>query len=574
MASAILGQTITFSVNAGDTIFIDAGGVGKVYLYAGGKQVAQYDINGSIEDINVIKSGTASIYLESGACNYFVNNVQLGNEVLTRDQRKTATGVAGTDGAGNLIGADGLPISVGGGLTNYEPRYAAFFGSSNQNIVASGVLSSLTNISQGSVRFVFRNGPIGGATFRNVIGSSAGRFTIGLDSANKMRVNLSDGTNTFVYRSVDTYPVVANPQADFSAKDFLFWWDTAFASGSRVGKMYLNGVELTTEIVTDTGASFVVPYNNQTLSIGGTNLGANPLSGELSEVMAWLSTTSINSQDFTSSALRERLYKNGSLVDVGLNGAYVTGEKPDLYFSMRDGDLPTVFVTNRGRNTNATWSWLLAGGVDGNEPIIAYGDSLVEGTGATLSSDRWFNILSLNLTPKRKRVNQGVGGETGVLIKRRFNREIVPLTSQYPDSIYFIEGGYNNIANGAADMVLQITDMVSALLNRLPDAKFIVLGTPNGSTAGESFGGARYLTIVDANNQLAALYGSHFIDIRVLMISRGLAINGITPTTQDSTDIANDVVPTSLRADAIHYNNAGHIAYETFVRERIVALGY
>lgn len=558
--ATISNGSVTVTIQPGEQYRVIASG--EAYVDIGGGSTQSYRlINGSSERLlgGFIVATPVTVRVVSGSVEYRIEPYIAGN--------------AGV-GNGNIYDENGNEIVLTAGSNPYQPTFASFFGGSNQNLVASGVLSSLTNISQGAARFVFRNGSIGTATFRNVVGSSAGRFTIGLDSSNKMRVNLSDGTNTFVYRSVDTYPVVSNPSADFDEKDFLFWWDTAFAAGSRIGKMYLNGVELTTEIVTDTGASFVNQYNNQTLSIGGTNLGANPIAGDLAEVMLWLSTVSINGQDFTSTALRNRLYKNGSIADVGLNGAYVTGEKPDLYFSMRDGDLPTAFVTNRGRNTNATWSWLLTGGVDGNIPLIAYGDSLVEGTGATLSSDRWFNILSTNLSPKRKRINQGVGGETGVLIKRRFMREITPLTEQYPDSIYFIEGGYNNVANGSADMVLHIAEMVAALLNRLPNAKYIVLGTPNGSTAGESSGGARYLTIVDANNQLSALYGNKFIDIRGLMIARGLSVNSITPTTQDNTDIANDVVPTSLRADNIHYNNAGHLAYELFVRERIIELDY
>lgn len=109
MASAVLGQTISFSVTSGDVIYIDAGGVGSVNLYVGGKQVDQRNFNGSQLDISVINTGTASIYLASGACNYFVNQVENGLSVLSRDQAKKSTSVASV-GNRSVYNEDGNAI--------------------------------------------------------------------------------------------------------------------------------------------------------------------------------------------------------------------------------------------------------------------------------------------------------------------------------------------------------------------------------------------------------------------------------------------------------------------------------
>lgn len=109
MASAVLGQTISVNVSAGDIVFIDGGGIGKVNVYAGSKQVAQHDISGSYKDISIIQDGTVGIYLESGAFSYFINNPGQSADQMTRSQRKVADGLIAT-GLGNIYGPDGLSI--------------------------------------------------------------------------------------------------------------------------------------------------------------------------------------------------------------------------------------------------------------------------------------------------------------------------------------------------------------------------------------------------------------------------------------------------------------------------------
>lgn len=106
MASAILGQTISFSVSAGDVIYIDAGGVGSVNLYVGTKQVAQHSFNGAQRDISVLQDGTASIYLAGGSCEYFVNNVKYGADAMSREQRKISSALASV-GNGNIYDENG-----------------------------------------------------------------------------------------------------------------------------------------------------------------------------------------------------------------------------------------------------------------------------------------------------------------------------------------------------------------------------------------------------------------------------------------------------------------------------------
>jgi hypothetical protein len=56
----------------------------------------------------------------------------------------------------------------------------------------------------------------------------------------------------------------------------------------------------------------------------------------------------------------------------------------------------------------------------------------------------------------------------------------------------------------------------------------------------------------------------------------GLSLAGLTPTGNDETDIANGVVPRSLRAvdESVHWNDYGQISVGAIVRSKIQSLGY
>lgn len=118
----------------------------------------------------------------------------------------------------------------------------------------------------------------------------------------------------------------------------------------------------------------------------------------------------------------------------------------------------------------------------------------------------------------------------------------------YPTIIWAGRNNYSSPTTVKAD----IATMVAALTTD----RYIILSVLNGST--EPSGNANYTTITTLNNDLAALYGSHYIDVRAYLIANGLTDAGISPTAQDTIDIGNDVIPTSLRTDTQHLTTAGY----------------
>jgi hypothetical protein len=123
-----------------------------------------------------------------------------------------------------------------------------------------------------------------------------------------------------------------------------------------------------------------------------------------------------------------------------------------------------------------------------------------------------------------------------------------------------------------SDTVFTQTDL---LIDHLVsyDKKFVVL--PKTSSTDE----------LDA--QYIEKYGKHVVNIRAylcqpiydedgttIISSYGLADAGILPTTQDLTDIANKIVPTSLRYDGTHYNAYGYEILATLVAKKLAELQY
>ena len=90
----------------------------------------------------------------------------------------------------------------------------------------------------------------------------------------------------------------------------------------------------------------------------------------------------------------------------------------------------------------------------------------------------------------------------------------------------------------------------------------------------------RYLVVskptsTDADDSLFfAEFGRRFVAARKYLVQYGLQDAGITPTAQDNIDIANGVVPTSLRADAVHWTAQGYTILANILFNRIKELGW
>jgi len=116
--------------------------------------------------------------------------------------------------------------------------------------------------------------------------------------------------------------------------------------------------------------------------------------------------------------------------------------------------------------------------------------------------------------------------------------------------------GNSAAAKAVAAMVANIKSHVK---------RFIIFPVTNGLD--EGVGSSIYPSIRAHEDYLAATYPDNFLNIRRVLIDRGLEMAGITPTAQDITDRNNDTIPASLRTDYIHHTSA---AYKLVIAPAVV----
>jgi len=219
-----------------------------------------------------------------------------------------------------------------------------------------------------------------------------------------------------------------------------------------------------------------------------------------------------------------------------------------LFSAGVDGDVPVRDLT---AGTGAAWSSSKAS----STPSLwfnyaAWGDSLTVGTGGTPYT------TPLATSTGQSVYNGGVGGETSTQIKVRMLAATARL-----GNFTIIWAGRNNF-NAPTVVKADIAAMVAALGHQ----RYLILSVLNQSVALEYSGAADYLTIVQLNADLAALYPDNYLDIRAYLVSQ---YNAGIP--QDVIDFGRDVPPSSLRSDAAHLNTAGYAAVAARVQVWLTA---
>lgn len=112
----------------------------------------------------------------------------------------------------------------------------------------------------------------------------------------------------------------------------------------------------------------------------------------------------------------------------------------------------------------------------------------------------------------------------------------------------------------------EIIKIVEGMVKYSNSDKFLVIGLTHQG---------RYPAFKNTfNAMLGTKFGVHFINLLEYLKNYGLADNGLIPTAQDTTDIANNLVPTSLRSDSVHFNDYGYIATAKCVYLKGKDLGY
>jgi len=145
--------------------------------------------------------------------------------------------------------------------------------------------------------------------------------------------------------------------------------------------------------------------------------------------------------------------------------------------------------------------------------------------------------------------NGGIPSQTSVQIADRGSD---PTNSTYDGWTTIFWLGYNDFGlPGGWQPNTVITNIERILAARAP-SNYIVLSVVNAS--GDAFGTDHYRLITNINAGLAQKYGSNYFDIRAFLVSQYDSDNP-----QDVSDHDNDIPPSSLRVDGLHWNPAGQM---------------
>lgn len=125
-----------------------------------------------------------------------------------------------------------------------------------------------------------------------------------------------------------------------------------------------------------------------------------------------------------------------------------------------------------------------------------------------------------------------------------------------------IEVGANDVGQNIgsyADALTAVTTNIAAMVARCRTLHlaYVVVGFPSTASAAYYTGTALATALTAWRVSMAATYGDRWYDTMPVMLANG---DG-SPT--DNADIANGIPPTSLRADTIHWNDAGHAVNAT-----------
>lgn len=182
--------------------------------------------------------------------------------------------------------------------------------------------------------------------------------------------------------------------------------------------------------------------------------------------------------------------------------------------------------------------------------MSTWGDSITAGDGASTTTNKYPQALGIYSGFRVS--NGGVSGENSTQIRAR--QTAASNTWYQPTIIWAGQNNFSSTNTVATDIAAMVANLES-VGNTNRYLVLSILGQTNYYR-----GTANYAIVTNLNGMLAATYGQNFVDIRSYLISRYNPTNA-----QDVIDYANDVVPSSLRADNQHLNDYGYPAVAAYI---------
>lgn len=261
--------------------------------------------------------------------------------------------------------------------------------------------------------------------------------------------------------------------------------------------------------------------------------------------------------------------KESSRVDLGMIGDSLVASH-NLVPSLSNA-LPGIYCYSRGWNGETTdglclrmgakdYWWTVAGGA-----IPASGSVVVTTAQSlqVLDGDTYYTGVLAGVAGMIEKTSSGftfVRDVAGTSVSVTEPVKLDPTWTQTTRGhMVGILAGRNDVTNGDAGVDGSIPQHIAANTSRIidwlsPTSKlFFLLGTINRTT--EPSGSVGYEQVVEANRLLREKFPDRFIDLRGYLVNQAIYDLGITPTSEDLANMANDCPPPSVMVDPTHYTD-------------------
>jgi lysophospholipase L1-like esterase len=203
--------------------------------------------------------------------------------------------------------------------------------------------------------------------------------------------------------------------------------------------------------------------------------------------------------------------------------------------------------------------------------ISVWGDSQIVGATGTSAATRLCSVLARKFTPTRGVTNNGIGGESPTEVSNRV-LAIPEHQRQWVHVFWF--GAAQDSTTGAGDGNDPQTyiDAVDAAMAHIPHGRKVMLtvtnaGAPNTSHLKDPEG-SRYQARVQTTAHIIATYPDNYLDIHQILLDANDGSAG------DLEDLAQEIVPRSLRNDGIHNTDAAQELIAEAIFQFIAAKGW
>lgn len=156
-------------------------------------------------------------------------------------------------------------------------------------------------------------------------------------------------------------------------------------------------------------------------------------------------------------------------------------------------------------------------------------------------------------------ISNYTGAASAVPLPARF------IGSTFQGKVHVIFVGTNGASVGSeSDTPAAHIAIIDSMLAHIPHNQVVIMGL---SRDNEALRG-------EYDAAMLRHYGARFFPTRKMLVNYGLTLADITATPQDEIDVAEGRVPSSLRSDNVHLNDAGYSVLGTMLANFITTLGY